>query len=209
MKKLFLLMLALLPVVAMAKGDDSKYLKGAVPEENGQVVFTKAFTVQGMNDAEILKNITAWAEKLVEESIPAPGNFARVMGSEDQSITVRVCQWLVFKNKPLYLDRARLRYQLTASVKDGLVTLRLSQLRYYYGENEDLAKNADIRAEEWITDAEALNKAGTKLYPKSGKFRRKTVDYVQQLVENCADACEKKVVQLQTTEMKRPHIKMQ
>ena len=51
MKKLFLLMLALLPVVAMAKGDDSKYLKGAVPEENGQVVFTKALTVQGMNDA--------------------------------------------------------------------------------------------------------------------------------------------------------------
>lgn len=202
-------MLALLPVVAMAKKDDSKYLQGAVPEENGQVVFTKSFMLTEGSDADIMKNLTAWAEKLVEESIPAPGQFARVMGTEDGSITVRVCQWLVFKNKPLYLDRTRMRYQLTAEVKDRVVTLRLSQIRYYYGENEDLTKNADIRAEEWISDAEALTKDGKKLYPRSAKFRRKTVDYVEQLAESAADACLKKEVKLEKTEMKRPLIKLQ
>ena len=192
MKRLILLMLALLPVVAMAKKDDSKYLKGAVPEENGQVVFTKTFTVQGRSDAEILKDLTAWAEQLVEKSIPAPGQYARVMGTEKGSITVRVCEWLVFKKKPLYLDRTRMRYQMTASVRDGRVTLRLSQIRYYYGENEDLSRNADIRAEVWISDAEALTKDGRKLYPRSGKFRRKTVDYVGQLVESAMSVCAKK-----------------
>lgn len=190
MKKLILMILALIPVIVMAKGDDSKYLAGAVPEENGQVVFRKTFTVKGKTDAEILKVLTAWTRNLVDESIPAPGQYARVMGTEGQSTTVRVCQWLVFKNKPLYLDRARMRYQLNAQVDGGRVTLSLSQIRYYYGEHEDLDRNADIRAEEWITDAEALNKQGTKLYPKSGKFRRKTVDYVQQLFSSAMDRFE-------------------
>lgn len=209
MKKLFLLMFALIPALVVAKKNDSKYLKGAVPEENGQVVFTKAFTVEGKSDAEILKTLTAWAQNLVDESIPAPGQFARVMGTEEGSITVRVCQWLVFKDKPLYLDRARMRYQLAVGVKDGRATLRISQIRYHYGENEDPGKNADIRAEEWISDAEALNKAGTKLYPKSGKFRRKTVDYVEQLVQSAADAFTKKEIELKKHELQFPRIKME
>lgn len=209
MKKFFLLMFALIPVLVMAKRDDSKYLKGAVPEENGQVVFTKTFTVEGQSDAQILQALTAWAGQLVDESIPAPGQFARVMGTEGQSITVRVCQWLVFKNKPMYLDRTRLRYQLTASVQRGRVTLKLSQLRYYYGENEDLTRNADIRAEEWISDAEALNKAGNKLLPRSAKFRRKTVDYVEQLAQSAADAFSVPAPRLEKTVMQRPRVKME
>jgi colicin import membrane protein len=31
-------------------------------------------------------------------------------------------------------------------------------------------------AEEWISDEYAVNKKRTKLYPISGKFRRKTID---------------------------------
>lgn len=206
MKKLIMMMFALIPAVVMGKTDDSKYLKGAVPEEDGQVVFTKTFAVQDMSDADILKTLSDWAQNLVEESIPAPGQYARVMGTEEGSITVRVCQWLVFKNKPLYLDRTRMRYQMTASVQKGQVTLRLSQIRYYYGENEDLAKNADIRAEEWITDAEALNKAGTRLYPRSGKFRRKTVDYVEQLAESAVDAFATRPLPLNKSMLRRPRV---
>ncbi len=181
MKKILSLILMMLPVLAVAATDDSKYLRGAVPEENGQIVFKTTFRVDGQTDAQIMQKLNQWCEQLVEQSIPAPGKFARIMETTDNSITTRACQWIEFKRKPLVLDRARMRYQFTANVDNGMVSLRLYQIRYYYGEDEELSNNQDIKAEEWISDSEALNKQGTKLYPKSGKFRRKTVDYVQQL----------------------------
>ena len=47
-----------------------------------------------------------------------------------------------------------------------------------------------FKAEEWISDKEALNKDKTKLYPKSGKFRRKTVDRVEEIFDAAMDAFE-------------------
>ena len=44
-----------------------------------------------------------------------------------------------------------------------------------------------FKAEEWISDGEALNKAKTKLYPKSGKFRRKTVDRMEEIFDQAMD----------------------
>ena len=39
MKKLFLALMLMLPLMAVAKGPvDTKYLRGAVPEENGVIV---------------------------------------------------------------------------------------------------------------------------------------------------------------------------
>ena len=43
------------------------------------------------------------------------------------------------------------------------------------------------KAEEWISDKEAVNKKGTKLYPRSGKFRRKTVDRVEEIFQSFMD----------------------
>ncbi len=168
----------------------SAYLRGAVPEIDGQVVFTKSFRVPGRSDAEILQTLAAWMQGLVEKSIPAPGQYARIMGTTDNSASARVCQWIVFKKKALVLDRARLRYQLDASVQDGRVTLQASQIAYYYGEDEATA--VQYRAEEWISDAEAVNKKNTKLYPKSGKFRIRTVDYMDLLWNSAMDAFEAK-----------------
>ncbi len=111
-----------------------------------------------------------------------------MMGSTPQSVTARVCQWLVFKKKAFNLDRTRLRYQLEANVQNGNVTLQASQIAYYYGEDESVS--VQYRAEEWITDAEAVNKKNTKLYPKSGKFRIHTVDYMDLLWKSAMDAFE-------------------
>ncbi len=194
MKKLIVMLLGLMPLLGWAAKDDSKYLAGAVPEENGQVVFSKSFRVPGKTDAEIAQTLNAWAKKLTEQSIEAPGKYARVMDANDSGSTVRVCEWVVFKKKALYLDRTRMRYQLSLSVKDGRATLRAEQIRYYYGENNEGENGQDIKAEEWITDKEALNKKGTKLYPKSGKFRRKTVDYFESLFGTAMDCFEVKSV---------------
>ncbi len=210
MRTLLLILAFAMPAMAMSQDfipqqkPKSAYLCGAVPETDGQVVFKKTFRVPGHSDAEILQTLTAWMQELVEKSIPAPGQYARIMGTTESSATARVCEWIVFKKKALVLDRARLRYQLDASVKDGRVNLQASQIAYYYGEDE--ASAVQYRAEEWITDAEAVNKKNTKLYPKSGKFRIFTVDYMDRLWNSAMDAFEVKAPKAEVIVPQRKNI---
>jgi len=171
---------------------DPKYLAGAVPEENGIVTFRKSFTVPSKTPQEINATMSKFLNGLVEASIPAPGNYARIMGESQDSIVARACEWMVFKKKPLYLDRTRFRYQIKAITSGQRVTIVVTNITYYYMEDMDTSNGQIIKAEEWISDKEALNKSQTKLYPKSGKFRRLTVDRVEQLFEAAMDAFEVK-----------------
>ena len=58
MKKILLALFALLSITAGAKSDaDSKYLAGAVPEENGMVVFRKSFRVPGKSQQDVLAGV--------------------------------------------------------------------------------------------------------------------------------------------------------
>ena len=47
MKKILLMIMMAVPLVAMAQKDDSKYLAGAVPEHNGIVPSRSPLTVTG------------------------------------------------------------------------------------------------------------------------------------------------------------------
>jgi len=49
----------------------------------------------------------------------------------------------------------------------------MTHIRYLYDMQREPQK---YKAEEWITDEEAVNKKNTRLLPLSGKFRRKTID---------------------------------
>lgn len=190
MKKTLFSLFLLLPLTLLAKGDDSKYLAGSVPEVDGQICFQKSFRVPGKSSEQIQTTIASWLQQLVEQSIPAPGRYARIMESNDTQVVARVCEWLVFKKKPLNLDRARLRYQIISQVDGDRVTLSATSLYYYYNENMETEQGQLIKAEEWISDKEALNKTQTKLYPKSGKFRRKTIDYMETLFNTAMDIFE-------------------
>lgn len=191
MKKLLTLLL-MLPLMAQAATDDSKYLKGAVPEENGIVTFRQTFSVPGKQQSDIYPVMLAYAKKLVEGSIP---NSLRARVVEDNAATgeivIRVEEYMVFKKKPLYLDRAQFRFMLDIKcTPEGKVAMTLTQISYGYDEDSDGKTRTTIKAEEWITDSEAVNKANTKLYPRSGKFRRKTVDRVEEIFANAREAFE-------------------
>lgn len=192
MKKLVFMLVLCFSVIAQAKDkkDDSKYMAGAVPEQNGVVTFSKTFKVPGKSKQEIYKVLKAWAEGLVENSIEAPGNFARISMDTPDTIVAKVCEFQVYKDKFLNLDRSRFRYNLSICIDGNKVSINQYGLVYYYGEDTE-GKNGKIyRAEEWINDANALNKAKTKLLPQSGKFRRKTVDRATELFESAMDAFE-------------------
>lgn len=192
MKKLFFTMLALVPLTLWAQDNtweinededvkqevkvktkvDPKYLKGAVPEVNGQVVFSKHINVPGKTASQIYDIMLQYMQRLTKTSNQIE---SQISTSDDQKheIVGIYQEWLVFKNTALSLDRTRFFYALRAQCSDGAVDIEMMRIRYLYEEERTPQR---MTAEEWITDKESVNKKNTKLMPMSGKFRRKTID---------------------------------
>ena len=104
--------------------------------------------------------------------------------AETHQIVGSYQEWLVFKNKPLNLDRTRMLYQLVADCRDGEMDLKMMRIVYLYDEERN---PTTYKAEEWINDKYGLNKKQTKLARVSGKFRRKTIDRKDYLFENLGE----------------------
>jgi len=152
---------------------DAKYLAGAVPEVDGRVVFETTIQAPGKTKNQIYDIARQELVRMVTE----PGQFEQsriVMDERDSGrIVGNYQEWLVFKNKPLSLDRTRLLYHLVADCQDGQLKLQMMRIVYIYDEERD---PMTYKAEEWITDRWGLNRSQTKLARVSGKFRRKTID---------------------------------
>ena len=162
-------------VETTGKGVDpnAKYLAGAVPEVDGRVVFSTTIKAPGKSALQIFKLLKADFERITKESNQFEQSRITIADSVKMQVVGSYQEWLVFKNKPLNLDRTRLFYTLIANCSDGEATIQLTRIHYLYDE-ERLALT--YRAEEWITDKWGLNKKQTKLARVSGKFRRKTID---------------------------------
>lgn len=205
MKRLIIAILACLPLMSMAqdnvweipesqrqtattkqetdkpkKTENPKYLAGAVPEVNGEVVFTLDKDVPGLSAQQIYDKVYPVMESVVEESKSAditPESRIAAVNKTEHSIAARIDEWLVFSNKFLSLDRTQFNYTLVATATDGHIHVTMSRIFYAYEvERADAGGGLRAKAEEWITDSKALNKKGTKLYKANGKFRRKTID---------------------------------
>ena len=192
MKKLFFTMLALVPLTLWAQDNsweinedeevkqevkaktkvDPKYLKGAVPEVNGQVVFSKHIEAPGKTASQIYDIMLQYMERLTKTSNQIDSKISS-SDAQNHEIVGIYQEWLVFKNTALSLDRTRFFYALRAQCSDGAVDIEMMRIRYLYEEERTPQR---MSAEEWITDKEAVNKKNTKLMPMSGKFRRKTID---------------------------------
>lgn len=182
------LFLACLPIGMMAQDknddeneDESRYLVGAVPEVDGKVVFSKEFSIPGMSQDQIYDRILNWmttrlaANKNVDSRVvysdKAKGSIAGV-GEE----------WIVFKSSALSLDRTLVNYQITVACHPAKCLIEVEKVRYTYREKEKYT------AEEWITDKYALNKAQTKMVRGLAKWRKKTVDFTDNLFDGAAKA---------------------
>ena len=193
MKNILMLLLTLMPITLWAQANtwerpeeeetedvvqtqktnpDEKYLKGAVPEVDGKVVFSKTIEAPGKSADEILSIVKKYMEKMTREKNQIN---SQIFNDDNKKYEVvgQYEEWLVFRSNAIMLDQTRLYYILTAQCENGKVNLTISRIQYLYEENR---KPQRIKAEEWITDKEAVNKKNTRLYPISGKFRRKTID---------------------------------
>lgn len=152
---------------------DQKYLAGAVPLVNGKVVFTKHIDAPGKRADDIYAALLKYIVKMTKESNQLGATQVLTQDSVGHAITACFEEWLVFKKNAISLDRTRLYYALEIKCQDGSADIQMSHIRYLYDEARQPQR---YKAEEWITDKEAVNKKNTKLLPLSGKFRRKTID---------------------------------
>ena len=158
---LFLTMFLALPMAMKAdsakeKKDDTRYLAGAVPEVEGKVVFSKEFQIPGMSQAQIYDTMTKWMDERLKEN---KNTDSRIVFSDEVKGTIAGIgeEWIVFHSSALSLDRTLVNYQITVTCKPGNCLVELEKIRFTYRETEK------YKAEEWITDKYALNKAKTKL----------------------------------------------
>lgn len=160
---------------------DARYLEGAVPVVDGKVVFTKEYSIPGMSQDEIFDRMKQWMETRLGEN----KNDSRVLytNKEKGQIVGTVDEWIVFSSSALSLDRTRLLCQLTVFCHPEACIFNVEKIRYIYREGEE-----KYTAEEWITDKYALNKSKTKLIRGLAKWRRKTVDYMDNLFQQAATA---------------------
>lgn len=190
MRKILLLLLCL-PLLAFAKeNDDNKYLAGAVPETNGQVLFQQTFAVKGKSKQQIYDVMKNYIIGLTKTENQLPKTKMVMDDPNEGTLVARFEEWMIFKKKPLNLDRTRFRYMLTIQCEEGKCHMELTQIVYYYEEDMEGFNGKTYRAEEWINDANALNKAQTKLLWGSAKFRRKTVDRVEEIFAGAREAFE-------------------
>lgn len=190
MKKLLITILALVPLTLWAQdntweradedeqeevkqeGEDPKYLRGAVPVVDGKVVFSNTIEAPGKSATEIFKIVRTYLLKMTKEKNQINSRLV-IDDAENHQVAGSYEEWLVFKSIAIYLDQTRLRYVLSVKCDDGKAEVTMCRIRYLY---DEYRKPQDILAEGWITDDDAVNKKNTRLYPNSGKFRRKTID---------------------------------
>ncbi|NDV59792.1 DUF4468 domain-containing protein [Bacteroides sp. 519] len=181
MKKQFSLLFILLVCLPFALNaqEDARYLAGAVPEEDGKIVFKKEFSLPGTSKEVIYNAIHQWMEDRLKQN----ENNSRVVYTDESKgiISGTVEEYLVFKSSALSLDRAIINYQINATCSTGECILEVERIRYTY-EDEKLT------AEDYISDKNALNKTQTKLVRGLSKFRIKTVDYFDELFAGAQSA---------------------
>lgn len=205
MRRIFLLFVCALPVMAWSQGvwerpetteqvnekvkkekkavknsADAKYLEGAVPLNDGKVEWTLDVDVPGKNASQIYDIMLKCLTDLTKTENQLEGSAVSLVNKQDHIVVASVKEWLVFKENFLMLDRAKFNYTLVAYCSDNHLKLTMSRIFYRY-EEEHVKGGRLYKAEEWITDDNALNRKKTKLLPVSAKFRRKTVDRKDEL----------------------------
>ena len=187
MKKLLMMVMMCLPMAVMAQNTwemaeekegvaanpDQKYLAGAVPVVDGRVEFRATIQAPGKNARQVYDIVKAYMEKMTTEKNQFEQSRIVIDEPESGRVIGSYQEWLVFKSTALNLDRTRLFFNLVAECSDGKADITLTRIHYLYEEERD---PQTIKAEDWITDEQGLNRKKTKLARVSGKFRRKTID---------------------------------
>jgi hypothetical protein len=164
--------------------ENSAYRSGKIPVVNGKVTFETEIPAPGLTATQVEEKVNAWiAERYVKPTVISVQRFE---SGKPGTTIIKGEEYIVFKNTFFVLSRARMYYYLTLTAADGKCNFHLSRITYWY-DDEDEKGGLKMIAEEWITDDNAFNKKG-KMKKFEGKFRRKTIDLKEQLINELTQA---------------------
>lgn len=167
---------------------DPKYLAGGVPEVDGKVQWEKTIAAPGKSAQQIYDILLPYFQEFVKQEDQLPTSQVAVVNKAEKQIGVRVAEWIVFHSKALSLDRTKFFYTIVANCQEGKCNIKLQNISYSY--EEDRPSALKVKAEEWISDAEALNKKGN--FRKGvKKFRIKTIDRMDEVLAGIEKALNK------------------
>lgn len=177
MKKHLLFLFFTVIAVTLNAQVDSKYLKGAVPEIDGKVVFSETITVDGtISDEKIFELMNTWAQNNYASSTDSKQRIL-LSNATDKTIACRGEKDLIFKSSALSLDKTTMSYQFILQIESGKCIATIKNIKYDYYDKGSSKKL--YTAEEMISDNAALN--GEKLNRYYDKFRIHTIDSIQNI----------------------------
>jgi hypothetical protein len=168
------LFMVCIPTLLRAQ-EDQKYLVGAVPEIEGKVVFSVVYEMPGLDKQAVYKKAYGWLEERMKKN----ENDSRIVFADEENgeIAAMGGEYLIFKSNAFLLDRAHMTYLVEIYCSPGKCEMQLERIRYDYDHKK-------FTAEEYITDAVALNKTKTTIYRGYKKFRIKTVDFSEEMFDD-------------------------
>lgn len=167
------------------KSTDQKYLAGTVTTVNNRVVFEKEIAAEGLTAEQVEERVNGWIQKrFVKPTIISK----YIYESEPGTILLKAEEYIVFKKKFFVLDRSRIQYFLTLTCEDGKCKFNMARITYWYDDEEEKGGIPNMSAEDWITDENALREDGKSLKKFPGKFRRKTIDLKELLIEDLTNS---------------------
>ena len=178
MKRILLTLCLGLSLMAGWAQVEAKYAAGSVPVVNGRVMFQETIPTTLSADASY-KKISTWAKERFNKPNVIISKFI-TNDARNSQLSLTAEEYLVFTNRFFVLDRTRINYWLELQCADNSTTVKLTRINYWYEEERD--GGLKFSAEEMITDENAFNKKG-KLLKDQGKFRRKTIDFFEECVE--------------------------
>lgn len=194
MKKSFLLLVfSLVAVFGFARPDtdyfhNPKYAAGAVPVVGGKVVFSYDIET-GFDENATYKRATDWAMgRFVEPKVL--NSHVLQKNSQDKLFKLFSAETMVFKKSAFVTDFTKISYTTVITVKGNVCNISFTDIVYNYNENRPEVEATEYAAEDWITDAESINKGKTKFLKKTGKFRVATIDLFSNLSEELKAAFE-------------------
>lgn len=154
--------------------NSSIYLaEDAVPLADGKVQWIYELDIPGKSAKQIYDEMLQLLSKMTKGENQLERSKVALVNEKEYKIAATIQEWLVFSSSFLSLDRTKISYVIYANCSEGHLQVILDRISYVYGEGKDATR---YKAEEWITDKYSVNKKRTRLYPISGKFRRKTID---------------------------------
>lgn len=166
------------------KTTSEAYKAGNVPVVNGKVTFETEIKADGLTASQVEERVNRWiAERYVEPTVISVKRFD---SGKPNTTIIKGEEYIVFRSTFFILSRARMYYFLTLTAADGCCNFHLSRITYWYDDEDDKG-GIKMIAEDWITDENAFNKKG-EMKRFAGKFRRKTIDLKEQLINELTQA---------------------